>query len=393
MTSADNAISNAVSIVSAAVLSTNNRVSVVSADLTSFKASLDNFGDVSVGGVTDGQVLMWRSASAQWVASSPGGAGAASVTSAEYASTVSIVSVLQWPAIETVTSAVYSVVEADRGKIKYFTNTAPIEVVLPDGLTSGFQAVIYRASAAGVLRLSAATTLEAQGSALNDAKTAATIIHRGSNAWLALGAFLPAELGTLSNQISVLSQAVSVLSAGYVSVAQQVSVLSQAVSVLSVRVDQNVPRYAIVANTQGLSGATLTDISGLSVAFSTGATYQIHAHIMFSASVAGNVRFGLSIPGAVAVQGNMMVNRASPTTGFFTSATGVINFFDFNAAGNTVIASTASVVATGVRLGAVMDALIVSATAGTLQMMAAVSATNAPINIMPGSFIKTYKLG
>jgi hypothetical protein len=114
---------------------------------------------------------------------------------------------------------------------------------------------------------------------------------------------------------------------------------------------------------------------------------------MFIASVTGNVRFGLSIPGAVAVQGNMMVNRASPATGFFNSAVGVINFFDFNSAGNTVIASTASVVATGVRLGAVMDALIVSATAGTLQMMAAVSATNAPINILPGSFIKTYKLG
>jgi predicted nucleic acid-binding Zn-ribbon protein len=392
MTSADNAISNAVSIVSAAqavtsaaVTSVNNRISGVSADLTSFKASINNFTDVSIASPTDQQVLVWNSAAAQWVNSTAVG-GTASVTSAEYASTVSIVSTLQWPAVESNASAVYSVVEADRGKVKYFTTTTSIEVVLPNGITSGFQAVVYRASGAGVIRFSAATAYEAAGSALNDAKTAATIINRGSDNWLVLGAFLPSELGDLSNRVSVLSQAVSVLS-------QSVSVLSQAVSALSVTVVQNAPTTKIVADSQGISATTLTDISGLSATFSTGGIYKLNFHVVYSVSAAGNIRFGFSSPGAVRAHGNMLGDVSIDAAYPFTSSRTAGAWFNFRSAGATVVMSTASAVAAGVVHGMIGNGLFVSATAGSFKLMAAVSATGAPMTILPGSYIQSFKIG
>lgn len=429
MTSADNAISNAVSIVSvaqaatsAAVTSVNNRISGVSADLTSFKASLNNFGDVSISTPTDGQVLMYNASAGQWFNSTAPG-GTASVTSAEYASTVSIVSTIQWPAIETVTSAVYSVVEADRGKIKYFNNAASIEVVLPNGLTSGFQAMIYRASAAGLLRFSATTTLEAQGSALNDAKTAATIIHKGGNEWLALGAFLPAELGTLSNQISVLSQAVSVLSQAVsvlsntvsaisarmdglsqaVSVvsqslsvlSQSVSVLSQAVSVISAGLGGL--QIKVVGDSQGISATTLgsanSRISGLSISCAAGAVYKLEGMIMLSISAGTQHRLALSTSATTFKHAAGFWDGMISIGPAFNASTqayqGRWNQGSFGSVSYSAVAGTAGVVY-GIKLNGV---IATSTTGGTIQIKALASAAAAPLTILQGSYVRAFKIG
>lgn len=402
MTSADNAISNAVSIVSAAqaatsaaVTSVNNRISAVSADLTSFKQSINNFGDVSIASPADQQVLVYNSAAGQWLNSTlPGGSG--SVTSAEYVSLVSIVSAIRYPAIESVTSAVYSVVDADNGKVKYFNNAASIEVVLPNGLTSGFQAIIYRGVSAGPIRFSAATSVEAQGSALNDTRTAATIINRGSDLWIALGAFLPAELGDVVNRVSILSNAVSVLSQSVSVLSQAVSVLSQNVSVLSVAVAALTPPQAkVVAGVQSIAVSTLTDISGLSVVFSANGIYEIHAHVIYEMRTsASNTKFGFSSPGAVAVHG-FVIGDVSATNGppMLTTARAAGGFFYHNSASESIIVSTGSVVTTLGTHGFIMDALVVSANAGTMQLMAAPGTATAPLTILGGSYIKAFKIG
>lgn len=376
MTSADNAISNAVSIVSAAVVSTNNRISAVSADLTSFKQSINNFTDVSIASPTDGQALVYNSAAAQWVNSTVTGTGGGSVTSAEYASTVSIVSTLQWPAIDTVTSALYSVVEADRGKIKYFTNAASIEVVLPDGLTSGFQAVIYRASAAGVLRFSATSNYEAQGSVLNDAKTAATIIHRGSNNWLALGAFLPAEIDDVQQRVSVLSQAVSVL--------------SQAVSVLSAAVAANIPQTKYVVNNQASVSATaFTKISGLSLSLAASAIYQVEAAIIWNQAVASvGAAFNISTSAATFTDFVGQWQGVSVAAG----ATNNIINQPFATIGSAVF-SVASVAST-TKQTLFLDCMIVtSTTAGQIRLQTRTLSTTAAIVISRGSYIKAFRIG
>lgn len=108
MTSANNAISNAVSIVSvaqaatsAAVTSVNNRISSVSADLTSFKASINNFTDVSIVSPTSAQMLVYKSAVGKWVNSAPPG-GSGSVTSQE----LSVVAAGLSSRIDTVSNAI-----------------------------------------------------------------------------------------------------------------------------------------------------------------------------------------------------------------------------------------------------------------------------------------------
>jgi len=96
MTSADNAISNAVSIVSVAAA---NALSVANdarsiANAVSNRLSglqLNSLADVSTNAVTNGQVLAWDSAQAQWIPATPSG-GTVSVTSAEFQSLVDRVS-------------------------------------------------------------------------------------------------------------------------------------------------------------------------------------------------------------------------------------------------------------------------------------------------------------
>lgn len=392
MTSADNAISNAVSVLSvvvsnqgsaiaansADVTSLKNRVSAISADFTSFKASLNNFTDVSIATPTDQQVLVYNSAAAQWVNSSIA-AGTGSVTSTELsaaiASVMSVVSTIQWPAIETVGSALYSVAEADRGKIKYFTTATSIEVVMPDGLTSGFQTIIWRGSTAGPVRFSAATSYESQGSVLNAVNTAATLIHKGSNVWLAAGAFgvTSATVSALSAQVSVLQSAVNTLS-------QQVSAAGGFVT-------------HVVQDSQGISATTLTDISGLSIAFATNGIYEIKAHVLYSISgTAANIRFGISSPGASNFRIQGFYNRTDGT-GFFVSALGGGGFLNFRGAGSSVFLSTTSTVSVGGVVGIYMDGLAISTTAGVMKLMVATSVATTPITIIPGSFIKAYKIG
>lgn len=80
MTSADNALSAAINVVSNAASNALSVANAVSNRLSTW--AVDNLADVSAPSPTDGQVLMWRSTSVQWVASTPA-AGAGSVTSAE----------------------------------------------------------------------------------------------------------------------------------------------------------------------------------------------------------------------------------------------------------------------------------------------------------------------
>lgn len=151
----------------------------------------------------------------------------------------------------------------------------------------------------------------------------------------------------------------------------------------------------MVADLQGISATGLTDISGLSITFATNGSYQIHAHVMYSVSGAGNTRFGISTPGATHTHGMILgdVSGATPGGVPFSSARGAGGFFNFTSAGNSVIFSTASAVTTGDVHGVIMEALVVSATAGSFKLMAAVSATTVPMTIIPGSFIRAYRIG
>lgn len=90
--------------------------------------------------------------------------------------------------VEDVTTTTYSIVDADNGKFKRFTNAAGCTVTIPTGLMAGFSAIIYRGAGAGTITFSSLGTLEAAGATIDTAQTGASIYHRGSNVHVVLGA-------------------------------------------------------------------------------------------------------------------------------------------------------------------------------------------------------------
>lgn len=93
----------------------------------------------------------------------------------------------------------YTFVEADNGKVKRFLNSTTVTATVPNGLSVGWECIAYRGDVTGSVVLASATTLEAVGTTLSAAKTAASILHRGSNVHVALGALGGAGTGTVTS--------------------------------------------------------------------------------------------------------------------------------------------------------------------------------------------------
>lgn len=462
MVSADNAISNAVSIVSvaqaatsaaqaatsAAVTSVNQVVSVLSqqvsvlsarvgsnsADFTSFKQSINNFGDVSTSSPASAQVLRYVSATGQWTNQTiTGGSGsvtsanfvslrsvvqansaqmvsadnaisnAVSVVSAAVASVQSAVSALQFPAIESVTSAVYSVVEADRGKIKYFTNATSIEVILGNGLTSGFQAVIWRGSAAGELKLSAVTTLESQGTVLSAINTAATIIHKGSNVWMAAGAFAggggagsvtSAELSAVSAAAQAANSALSAQMAS--AILNEASVRSAADAALSVRIDSAGggpflnTQIRIVSSMQSTNGSALVAVSGLVLSVNANETWKIEGYLLISTSAAtAGLRAGFSVPPLSLPRYAKFIAGSAAQSATIAGGAGQLPV-----SGQSITLSITGIGPAGAAVPVKFDAFFNVASAGTVNLMACGIASTAasPLHIMAGSYMICYRV-
>lgn len=102
--------------------------------------------------------------------------------------------------IENVTGTTYTFVEADKNKIKRVTNASGCTMNLPNGLSTGWIATVYRGLGAGLVTLTASTTLESAGTTIETEATVASVFHRGSNIFAAVGA-----LGTSGGTISGLT--------------------------------------------------------------------------------------------------------------------------------------------------------------------------------------------
>jgi hypothetical protein len=105
---------------------------------------------------------------------------------------------------------------------------------------------------------------------------------------------------TLSQQVSVLSQQLSVLSQAVSALSQAVSALSQAVSALSQAVSAagGFTLYKNTADQAAISatvgGGTSTTVSGLRMSMAAGATYAIDGIILYTTSTSNNIRIGFS---------------------------------------------------------------------------------------------------
>lgn len=89
----------------------------------------------------------------------------------------------------TVTGTTDTLAESDFGKLTQYSSTSTVTITLPNGLKTGFWAVIRKTGASGTINLSAATTYQqADGlSSITKQYGIVTVFHLGSNVWTAWG--------------------------------------------------------------------------------------------------------------------------------------------------------------------------------------------------------------
>ena len=92
----------------------------------------------------------------------------------------------------TVTGTSDTLAETDFGKLIQYSSTGSVTITLPNGLKTGFWAVLQKTGASGTISLSATTTLNTANS-LTDITTqygVVTVFHLGSNVWTAWGSLV-----------------------------------------------------------------------------------------------------------------------------------------------------------------------------------------------------------
>ncbi len=89
---------------------------------------------------------------------------------------------------QAVVTSSYTFTAADNGKLLYFSNAGLITATIPIGLPVGWQVLVWRGVGAGEITFVSDGTLEGDGFSLPTEKTAASIIHRGSNVHYLAGA-------------------------------------------------------------------------------------------------------------------------------------------------------------------------------------------------------------
>jgi hypothetical protein len=173
------------------------------------------------------------------------------------------------------------------------------------------------------------------------------------------------------------------LSAGDV-VSNQISVISQKLSVISAGL--GIPQLRMTNTTATISASGLTKISGLSVNLVSTGVYQIHAvlHHTHSAQTTNGFGFGVSSPGATRATGAW---RGFVST---TSPTAIHGYF--NQAGyGSITYSVAGVEASAVVYRTELDMDVIGATSGPVQVKARSSAAGTgAIDIRAGSYIQAF---
>lgn len=89
----------------------------------------------------------------------------------------------------TVTGTTDSMLETDFGKLTQYSSTSTVTITLPNGLKTGFWAILQKTGSSGTINLSATTTLNTADSLTSITKQYGTVcvFHTGSNVWTAWG--------------------------------------------------------------------------------------------------------------------------------------------------------------------------------------------------------------
>jgi hypothetical protein len=201
----------------------------------------------------------------------------------------------------------------------------------------------------------------------------------------------------LSNEISNRISADNAVSANALSMnntlSQGISVISQQVSVLSAGLVPFQVRTISAADV-GISATALTPVTGLSASVTgSGAIYQVNGILLLQMSVANTIGIGLTFPGMKQAGGFIRGMQVITQGGDSYSTTRGMQAV-FNETGSaSIIFSVTIATGTNTTFPIKIDGLFVTSTAGTIQVAARASATTSPLTFKVGSYLQALKIG
>jgi hypothetical protein len=299
--------------------------------------------------------------------------GTASVTSAEYASTVSIVTSIA-SAISNVSAnsdagsatGLQNVINLLSNKISQINTGAGLTSAQVSAMITSVNGVVYSCRA-----------FSASGSSNTSVKGLQSVIDRISNTF--------SNAFSAGSAVSALSNGVSVKG-----VQSAINALSNTISAQTISVRGQVK--IITATVAASVGTALADINGTTVSVSAGGYYEYRAHLNVAMSAANAYGLGITFPGMIdGGATGFMQGMASIGASAGESVTGMRFYaFDEDGSGSIVLSVTKGVVSV---TPAKVEAAFAVSTSGNivLQYRASVSTSNVKIN--PGSYVRCFKLG
>jgi hypothetical protein len=140
-----------------------------------------------------------------------------------------------------------------------------------------------------------------------------------------------------------------------------------------------------------VSAATLTNIQSMVLTLEAGGHYQVEGALAFECGTSGGFGFGVSLPALIGSVGSYMyVRHTSSQSPQNANVQGGWTQFSAAAAGQTVLVSISIAAINNLRHFQ-FDGFIAVSTAGTMQMMAKTSVANASMSVR-GGFIRAFKL-
>lgn len=179
------------------------------------------------------------------------------------------------------------------------------------------------------------------------------------------------------------------------SLSNQLSVLSQAVSVVSAAAGRSVPgasRAAWVTSPQSVSSGTLITVSGLSLAMSAGVLYQLEGVLLVNLNTGAAVRrFGLNFPAMLRARGEIQA-PVSALQGGIPSVSAVPVWIPF-----TGDSASGSIIVSAISIGRVSNivgyrGVFKVSASGTMHILAGGSSPNGVVTVVEGSFIKLLRI-
>lgn len=383
MTSADNAISAAVASLASVMSSRTSAIQANSAQMTSADNAISNaVSIVSAATASLASVMSSRTSAIQ--------ANSAQMTSADNAisQAVSLVSAAQAVTSAAVTS-VNQIVSALSQRLSALVLDSIANVSA--GSPGDQQVLTWNSAAAQWV----ASTITAGVGSVTSAEVVDAVSVETANR-VSANNVISNTVSALGVSVTAVSNAVSILSDAHTSLVNRVSANSGtggAASVtsneLSVKAPWTAAQIRIMSTQQSTTGSALVDLSGLVLTVAGGERWEVDGMVAFSTSAAGaGLRMGWSVPPLSTPRfGRFILASGAQSAGIGGGAAAV------QVSGNSILLSATTMVA-GAATPVTFRYIFDVASAGTIRLMACgiASTTASPLQILAGSYFKAFRL-